>query len=479
MQPTGHLMDPLDAAMLTAELLGNAMHVGVVMMLTPPSDAGDDYVDGLYDDAVAAGVEVDPQLLRRAYRGIDTGGLWGWQQVEELRVADHVQRVTLEDGSPSELWELVSRLHEEPLPRDRPMWAAVLVDGLADGRFAFYLKVHHALVDGISGFRMIEASMTTDPDRRDMPPFFGAKRAAAEAAPRRGGLPNPVRVARSAASSAARAATGAAGLGARIVEGQLDNVLKGLTSDTTVLPFRAPRTRLNTSLTSARTFAAGTWDRDRLRAVQKAAEGVIPGVTSNDVVTAMIAGGLRAWFAEHDELPADSLVAICPVSVRGRDDDEDTSGGNAFGTAVCNLGTALEDPLERLDLVHRSMDVAKDRVLDLGSVPSLLVAAPSILPTILLPMLPFDPLVRPGYNLPISNVPGPRHDLYWNGAHLDELYPVSVVYDGMALNVTVCSYADRVCFGYLAGRDAMPDVEDLVPQTEEALAELERALGLR
>ena len=117
-------------------------------------------------------------------------------------------------------------------------------------------------------------------------------------------------------------------------------------------------------------------------------------------------------------------------------------------------------------------------MLERGSVPSLLVAAPSILPTILLPMLPVDPRLPPGYNLPISNVPGSREDLYWNGAHLDELYPVSVVYDGMALNVTVCSYAEKVCFGYVAGRDLVPDVDVLVRHTEDALAELESALDL-
>jgi diacylglycerol O-acyltransferase len=189
----------------------------------------------------------------------------------------------------------------------------------------------------------------------------------------------------------------------------------------------------------------------------------------------MLAGALRAWFAEHDELPEDSLVAICPVSVHSA---EGGAAGNAFGTALCNLGTVLDDPRERLDLIHRSMAVAKRRVLDVGPVTSLLVAAPSILPTILLPMLPFDLGLRPGYNLPISNVPGPRQDLYWNGAHLDEMYPVSVVYDGMTLNVTGCSYADRICLGFLAGRDAVPDVESLVPHTEEALVELETALGV-
>lgn len=465
------LMTPLDAAMITAEALGNAMHVGIVLVLTPPDDADDGYVDEVYAAALAEDVEVDPRLLRRPYRGVATGGLWGWEQVEGLEVADHLRRHTLEDGSLDELWGLISGLHEQPLPRHRPLWEAALVDGLDDGRFAFYVKIHHALVDGITGLRMLQDAMSTDPDERSMPSLFATQRRAVSGTGTSGGrgLPNPVRL----AGAAARTATGAAGLGRRIVEGQLDNLVKGFTSDTTVLPFRAPRTRLNGALTPPRAFAAGSWDRERLRRVQETAGGE---VTSNDVVTAMVAGALRTWFLERDELPDDSLVAICPVSVRTGEGESDA--GNAFGTAVCNLGTALDDPAERLELIHRSMTVAKDRVLDLGPVPSLVVAAPSILPTILFPMLPVDPRFRPGHNLPISNVPGSRDDLYWNGAHLDELYPVSVVYDGMALNVTVCTYVDQVCFGYIAGREAMPDVDTLVAHTEAALTDLETALGL-
>ncbi|MDX5310944.1 MAG: WS/DGAT domain-containing protein, partial [Rhodococcus sp. (in: high G+C Gram-positive bacteria)] len=213
------------------------------------------------------------------------------------------------------------------------------------------------------------------------------------------------------------------------------------------------------------------WPMARRRAIARGGGG-----TGNDVVPAVVAGALGSWFGAHDEPPGDSLVAICPVSVRGRQDG--ATAGNAFGTAVCTLGTDLADPADRLRLIHRSMQVAKDRVAALGPVPSLVVTAPSILPTILAPMLPFDPGLRPGYNLPISNVPGPRTELYWNGAHLEEMYPVSIVYDGMALNVTVCSYADRIGFGYVAGGEAIPDIATLIPLTERSLSELETAVGV-
>ncbi len=206
------------------------------------------------------------------------------------------------------------------------------------------------------------------------------------------------------------------------------------------------------------------------------------GVTGNDVLTAVVAGVLRDWLIAHDELPKKSLVAICPITVRGREhgaDHGDADGpANMFGAELCPLGTDVADPAERLALIHRAMSWAKQQVVSRGSGATMLLLAPSIAPTVLLPMLRFAPKLRTGYNLPISNVPGPKQQLYWNGAHVEEIYPVSAVYDGMALNVTVCSYADRFGFGYVAGRDVMPDIETLVPLTERCLAELETAVGV-
>ena len=114
-----------------------------------------------------------------------------------------------------------------------------------------------------------------------------------------------------------------------------------------------------------------------------------------------------------------------------------------------------------------------------GSAASLLTVAGSIAATVIFPMLPFTQKVCTGYNLPISHVPGPRNEMYWNGAHIEEMYPVSAVYDGQTLNVTTCSYADRVGFGYAAGADVVPDIGTLIPLTEECLVELESAVGAR
>jgi diacylglycerol O-acyltransferase len=93
-------------------------------------------------------------------------------------------------------------------------------------------------------------------------------------------------------------------------------------------------------------------------------------------------------------------------------------------------------------------------------------------------MLPLAPKLRTGYNLPISHVPGPRDEMYFNGAHIDEMYPVSTVYDGQTLNITTCSYADRIGIGFVAGADVVGDIDALIPLTELCLTELETAVGV-
>ena len=172
-------------------------------------------------------------------------------------------------------------------------------------------------------------------------------------------------------------------------------------------------------------------------------------------------------------------MAICPITVRDREHGgANDQHGNMFGLWLCPLGTNLDDPAARLDLIHRSMSEGKLWVAKRGAAASLLTVAGSIAATVVFPLLPFTQKVRTGYNLPISHVPGPRDEMYWNGAHIEEIYPVSTVYDGQALNVTTWSYADRVGFGYAAGADAVPDIDTLIPLTEQCLSELEAVVGV-
>lgn len=470
-------MEPLaamDSLMITGEIFGSPMHVGIVLMLTPPTDAGPGYVDDLYTDSMVGSEELDPRLRRYPHHGLDTGGTWVWHEADEVDLRKHVRRATLPSGSGlDELWQLVSELHSERLDLSIPLWSSCLIDGLPDGRFALYIKIHHTVIDGVGGLRMISDSLSTDPDRRDLPPFFAdkgvARRAPEPAARRRLRLPNPFAAVRAVADAAAAGLD----LTRRVAAAELANVLGSMVSDAVKAPLEAPHTRFNAKLGPGRVAAGSSLERARIRALQQAA-----GVTTNDVITALVAGALRHWLVSNDELPERTLVAMCPVSVRPRDDEGAAQSGNQFGLGLCPLGTDIADDAERLRLIHDAMSNIKHQVSDKGSDAMLAVMGPAIGSTVVQPLLGLQKLLPPSCNLAISNVPGPREVMYYNGSRLDDIFPVSSTFDGMGLNVTVCGYADRIEVGYVTDADMMPNVAELVPLTERALVELEAAVGL-
>lgn len=484
----------LEALMLAAEKLGSAMHVGVLLILSPPpaaQDAATNYVDELHRDSLIGSHELDPRLRRHPHRGLDTGGVWVWRESVEVDLRRHLRRTTLPPGSGLEqLWKLVSELHSERLEMAAPLWASWLIDGFdadgPDGTFALYIKVHHIVVDGVGGLRMIADSLSPDPDRRGMAPFYADKAVADNAGTESAGahrpgwrVPNPLAGVR----AVTEAVTALLDLPRRVAAAELSTVVGSLTSDAVVAPLEAPQTRFNTRLGPRRAATGTSLPRDRILAAREAA-----GVSTNDVVTAVISGALRQWLIDVGELPARSLVAMCPVSVRARDatatETGTASAGNRFGLGLCPLGTELADPAERLALVHEAMSRIKRQVAERGADAMLAVMAPAIGSTVVLPLLPFGAImpfgaiVPPSCNMAISNVPGPAEDMYYNGAHLDEIYPVSTAFDGMGLNVTVCSYADRVEVGYVTDADLMDDVGALVPLTHAALDDLAAAMGI-
>jgi diacylglycerol O-acyltransferase / wax synthase len=451
-------------------LVSSPMHVGAVLILSPPADAGPDYVDKLYREALVGNDSIDPRLRRYPHRGLDTGGMWVWRDMNTVDLSRHCQRRTASGGL-DVFWRLIGELDAERLDRSRPMWMSYLIDGLDDGRFAFYVKVHHTVIDGVAGFHMIADALSTDPKCRSMPPFFADCRHGSAPPPTSTGL---LHRAVAPARSLVGATASSVGLIDRAIAGELSTVIDSLVGHTTVLPFGAPYTRFNGRLGPERAVCAGSWAKSRIRAVQRAA-----GVTGNDVVNAVLAAVVRRWLGDRGELPKQSLVAICPITVRDRAHPTvNDQHGNMFGLWLCPLGTNLDDPVARLALIHRSMLEGKSWVAKRGSAASLLTTAGSIAATVIFPMLPFTPKMRTGYNLPISHVPGPRDEMYWNGAHIDQMYAVSTVYDGQTLNVTTCSYADRIGFGYVAGREVVPDIETLIPLTEQCLSELEAAFGV-
>jgi diacylglycerol O-acyltransferase len=461
-------LDPTSAAFLLAESRSTPMHVGGLQLFTKPEGAGRDYVREIYEQMRSVD-DIAPLFLKNPTRSLATAGQWAWTKDDLFDIDHHVRHSALpKPGRVRELLDLCSRLHGTRLAYERPLWECHVIEGLRDGRLAMYTKIHHALVDGVSSMRLLQSVLSTDPDKRDMPPPWGAHTARAnrtrdEAEHRLAGVPI------SAVRTALSVSADAAGLPGALVR----TLGRGFRNETAPVSFNAPKTMLNTQITGARRFAAQDWPMERLRAVGKAT-----GTTINDVVLAMSGGALRTYLLDFDGLPDTSLVSMVPVSLHAKGQPPDTHGGNAVGAVMVQLGTDLDDPAVRLTQIHRSMKDGKEAMSTMTPLQILAMSAIGMSPTVLGPLMRTTGVLRPPFNVIISNVPGPRVPHYFNGAEMVGMYPLSIPFHGNALNITCTSYAGNLGFGLTGCRRTVPHLQRLLTHLDTELRALEKAAGV-
>ena len=464
-------VDPTSAAFLLAENRQQPMHVGGLQLFARPEGAGEDFARDLLTEMLSSD-EVAPLFSKRPHRSLSSAGQWVWTEDTEFDIDYHVRHSALpRPGRIRELLELCSRLHGTRLARERPLWEVHLIEGLQDGRVALYTKMHHALVDGVSAMRLLQSVLSTDPDRRGMPPPW----APAQPKPRGGRKPStehedelfalPMSVFRSALGITAEAA----GMPSALVK----TLNRGVRNETSAVSLYTPRTIFNTTITGSRRFAAQDWPVERLRSVGKAT-----GTTINDVVLAMCSGAARTYLEELQALPDTTLVAMVPVGLNAKQSQSaSASGGNAIGTVMVKLGTDLADPGDRLAGIHASMEDGKQALGEMTSAQIMAMSAIGMAPAVLLPFLRLQGVTRPPFNLIISNVPGPKEPHYYNGARLEGMYPMSIPIHGMALNITCTSYDEQMGFGLTGCRRSVPHLQRLLTHLDDELAALEKSAG--
>ncbi len=244
---------------------------------------------------------------------------------------------------------------------------------------------------------------------------------------------------------------------------------KALYEQQLTLPFRAPKTMFNVKIGGARRVAAQSWPLARIKKIKEAS-----GATVNDVVLAMCAGALRQYLIEHEGLPDAPLVAMVPVNLRTESDGD--GGGNMVGTVLANLATDVEDPAERLAVISRSMRQNKEVFAQLPKTQQLALSA-VLAGGVAFSLLPgFVSTAPPPFNIVISNVPGAREPMYWNGARLDGNYPLSITLDGQAVNITLANNGDNLDFGLVGCRRSVPHLQRLLTHLETSLSDLEKAV---
>ncbi len=451
-------LSPTDSAFLWMETRNQPMHVAGLNIYTPPKGAGAQYISDLLAEWGKHLQALAPFNLRPVLRM----GLWHWEEDKEFELDYHLRHLALpQPGRIRELLSMVSRLHGNLMDRNRPLWEVYVIEGLPGGRFATYSKIHHALIDGVSGAKLMADGLSRTA-REQKPPLW------AQVQPKASG---GKRVSQSI--GLVQQFTNAARAGLEILPGigsGLWDVLRTPSADSaSALPFQAPPTPFNVEISGSRRFASQSYSLARFKRI-----GEATGATVNDVTLAICAGALRKYLEVHKALPRKPLVAMVPVSLHGETD----AGGNQVSLLLANLATHISDPLERLQHIVQSTTEAKAR---LKAMPRLQKMAHGI--ASLSPMGPAmvtgSAKKHPLFNVVISNVPGPKDTLYLNGARLDEVYPVSIPTHYLALNITISGYGDNLGFGYIACRRSVPALQRMLDYTDESIAELEQALKSR
>jgi diacylglycerol O-acyltransferase / wax synthase len=456
------LVPAMDAVYLWGEGGNSPCHVIALQLFRPPEGSGPGLLDGLYE-RMTDPAHVKRSFRRRPVRSWSTGGQFAWAVDDDLDMRLHVRRVGLPHPFRiRELLEFLGDWHAVPLPRDRPLWEARLVEGLEDGRFAIATKMHHASFDGVNMGRHLLGGLSTDPDDRG-----GTAPWMVTTADR--GRPRTRKPPRSWWDSA-RAVTGAAEGFVRSLPRLVSTGVSAYREDSVALPYEAPATRFNAPVSSARRFAGDSWPVSRLRAVARRA-----GTSSNDVALAMCGGALRSYLSERGELPEDPLVTMVPVSLVGTDPGGTAIEGNSWAAVLATLATDTADPRERLRRVHATMARSKELMGSLDTISSTVISGFNLAGAVPISVPGMPSLPRPAFNLICSTIPATRETLYLDGCELTENYPISMVLDGQALNITMVSYAERLSFGITGCRRQVPSLQRLLVHLEDALADLEKA----
>jgi WS/DGAT/MGAT family acyltransferase len=464
-------LSSLDAGLLYVETEEMTMHTMGILLVEPPEDAETSAMD-LVRGALEERLHLIPPFRRKLVQGPLKIGDPYWIEDPEFELGKHLSHHVLPaPGSLHELDALIGEIAGGCLGRDKPLWELAIIEGLENGNIAIVTKIHHATMDGGRGAALMGQLFSTEPHGEVPPP---EKPWVPEREPTTPWLvADTVRTLLGKPRRVAAAATG-------IVSGLRGGGAKGAGSakgDTPDKPglFEAPPTMFNRVLTPNRSVALCDVPLEDVKNVGRSL-----GVTVNDVVLAASCASLRSWLLSHGGLPDRPLVGVVPVSLR---EAGDHSEGNRVTVMRLRLPMDIEAPLERLKAIHattRSEKKGQSRRGDAGMVKHVVdilvnTSTPWLLTEIFARYSLIAERIPPMWNVVISNIAGSPVPLYFGGARLRQLYPLGPVQQGAGLNITVLSTDGRLCFGAMACKDLVPDVEEIASGFVE---EIERLKGL-
>jgi WS/DGAT/MGAT family acyltransferase len=453
-------LSALDASFLQLENDAQQMHVGSLLVLDGPGPGYQEFCDH-----VTSRLSAVPRYRQRVRRlPLDVARPY-WADDPHFSIDYHVRHTAIPSpGGQDQLLALTGRVMSQRLDVDRPLWEMWLVEGLPDGRWAVISKVHHAMIDGVSGHDILETLLDRDANAAPWP----VRPWTPQPAPTTGDVATEV-------ASWTLALPGRLGEAARGSVSDPGAILRG-----GVMRARGlgqvgrqavhPTNVLNGPLGPHRRWA---WARADLAEAKEVKDAV--GGTINDVVLTAIAGGFRRYLAARGESVTDDLVrSLVPVSVRRP--EEKGRLGNHVSAMFADLPIGEGDPIRRLEAVSAQMSLLKSGGMSVG-VESMVAAADFVPPTLVtLGARVAAALGQRVVNTVTTNIPGPQYPLYLGGRRLLEMFPYIPIGQAIRISIGIVSYDGQLSFAATADADAVPDIADLCTGIEESMGELVAAV---
>ncbi|QFI37283.1 wax ester/triacylglycerol synthase family O-acyltransferase [Moritella marina ATCC 15381] len=445
----------VDMGFLYTETVTSPKHVAGLQIFSTPENYQGNFSRDLFDNLMSQ-QDVKKPFNQKLKKQIT--GQYFWQEDDNIDLSYHVRFAMLpQPGNDNQLLSFVEHQHETLLDRSRPLWEMILIDGLADNKFAIYVKVHHAFTDGAKANQLLMAYLSKNAESQ-MTAFWSVER------------PQKERVAKSALTLLTDTS--------KLVSGHVKSI-PSLTKLTTKLlfqatnmykadmptPFMAPKTPFSVSPKRARRAAMTSLPLARVKTL-----GRVTGATINDVVVTICDMAIHNYLETRNVVLKKPLVAQMPMSLR---DASDKVSNNQVAISLVELAYAGERPLERLMTVKESCLKLKNETKQLSkeALTSYTLASQGLAAAS--ELLNLDTILPPMGNVLISNVPGPSKALYMMGAKMDKCFPISVLPPGMSLNITLYSYNGSIHVGLVACRSALPDLTELADYIDDAFAALE------
>ncbi|PXW35685.1 UNVERIFIED_CONTAM: WS/DGAT/MGAT family acyltransferase [Williamsia faeni] len=454
----------LDASFLYLESRSQLMHIIGLIELDPNTVEGGYSFEKMRDELQRriAGLPTFRRKLRDSILNIDHPV---WVEDRNFDIESHVHRVAVPSpGGRTELADFCAHIAGVPLDRSKPLWEMWVIEGLADGKIAVLLRMHHAGVDGVTASDLLAKLCTFSPETPELDE---------ESLSHSAGDASLAGLAVDGALQVARRPLSFARLLPKTAQVPFDWIARALRNEAMPLPFRAPRTPFNGSITGHRSMAYTQVSLADIKRIKNQF-----GVKINDVVLSVCAGALRGYLDELGELPDKPLVAMVPVSVHGdNDDDLVTQGTNKVTGMFTKLATDIEDPVQRITTVGEQVRKSKEHH---GSMDSNLFRGwaqfvPPATMGVAMRLYASQDLAEKHpvlYNLVISNVAGPDFPLYYLGAKIEAMYPLGPVFHGAGMNITVFSQDGQLNIGVIACKEHVPDPWPLMQAFEDEVKTL-------